>query len=83
MQAGNDVCMKKKQAEQNVDAIIARLKEERLKQNISHEKLAEMTKLHRSTISLIESRKRQPTLLTCFKIAEALNVDLADLIKDV
>ena len=81
MQASDYACMKKKQAEQNVDAIVARLKEIRLEQNLSHEKLAEKTKLHRSTISLIESRKRQPTLLTCFKIAEALDVDLADLIK--
>lgn len=73
--------MRKKQAEQNVDAIIARLKEIRLEQNLSHEKLAEKTGLHRSTISLIESRKRQPTLLSCIKIADALDVKLDEIIK--
>jgi DNA-binding XRE family transcriptional regulator len=68
------------EAEKIVNAIIARLKEARVTQSISHEKLAEMTKLHRSTISLIESRKRQPTLLTCVKIADALNIELRDIV---
>lgn len=71
--------MLKKTAEQTVDEVIERLKQARLDQNLSHEKLAEKTKLHRSTISLIESRKRQPTLLTCLKIAEALNVSFIHL----
>ena len=74
--------MNKKELEQIVDDVVAKLKEIRLEQNISHEKLAEKTKLNRSTISLIESRKRQPTLLTCLKIADALDVDLADIIKN-
>lgn len=73
--------MKDKQANKIVENTIARLKEIRLEQGLSHEKLAEKTKLHRSTISLIESNKRQPTLLTCIKIADALNVSLADIIK--
>ena len=73
--------MDQKSAEHTVDQIIARLKEIRLEQNLSHEKLAEKAKLNRSTISLIEARKREPTLLTCIKIANALNVDLMDLIE--
>ena len=75
--------MRKKKAEQTIDAIIDQLKQIRIEQNLSHEKLAEKTRLHRSTISLIESRKRQPTLLTCIKIAEALDVDLADIMKSL
>lgn len=81
MQAGNYVCMKKDSAEKVVDDVIAKLKEIRLEQNLSHEKLAEKTKLNRSTISLIESRKRQPTLLTCIKIASALDIKLKDIIE--
>lgn len=73
--------MREKQAEQNVDDIIARLKAIRLEQGLSHEKLAEKTGLHRSTISLIESRKRQPTLLSCIKIADALDIKLDDIMK--
>ena len=71
--------MKDKQADKRVDDIIAKLKAIRLEKELSHEKLADKTGLHRSTISLIESRKRQPTLLSCIKIADALEVDLANL----
>ncbi len=73
--------MKRKSADKTVDDIVARLKKLRLEQNLSHEKLAEKAKVNRSTISLIESRKREPTLLTCIKIANALDIDLADVMK--
>lgn len=68
--------MGKNNAEQIVDAVIAQLKQIRLEQGLSHEKLAAKAGLHRSTISLIESRKRQPTLLNCIKIARALDIEL-------
>lgn len=80
MQASNYACMKLDNAEHKVDAIIQRLKEVRLENGLSHEKLAEKAGLHRSAISLIESRKRQPTLLNCIRIADALGVDLGEII---
>ena len=61
--------------------IIADLTTARKAQGLSHETLAAMTKLHRSTISLIESGKREPTLRTLLKIAAALNVKLSDILK--
>jgi DNA-binding XRE family transcriptional regulator len=59
-----------------INEITARRKE--LK--ISHEKLAIATKLHRSTIGLIESKKRIPSLLTAMKICNALGISLGSII---
>lgn len=53
-------------------AIIDRLKEKRIEQGISHERLASLTGLSRAAISMIESGARHPTLLSCIRIAEAL-----------
>ena len=47
---------------------------------MSHDKLANATGLSRPAISLIESGKRQPTLLTCIKIATALGLSLGELL---
>ena len=49
---------------------------------ISHETLGKMTGLHRSTVSLIESKKRIPTILTLFMICKALDISLGDIIKE-
>lgn len=68
--------------EQKITYIIDKLKEIRIQQGISHQKLADKIGLHRSAISLIESHKRQPTFLNCMKIAEGLNANLDELIKE-
>jgi transcriptional regulator with XRE-family HTH domain len=60
--------------EKNIASIIEQLKSERIAKNISHEKLAEKCGLDRSTISLIESGKRTPTILTYLKICKALDL---------
>ncbi len=73
--------MNRKQAELEVDKIIAKLMKIRKEKSISHEKLAELSGLNRSTISLTEARKSQPTLLTCILIADALDVNLEEIIK--
>lgn len=72
--------MERKIAKSIIDSVINSLKEERKKKNMSHETIAEISGLHRSTISLIESRKREATLLTLLKIADALECDLGQLI---
>lgn len=69
-----------KNANEIVSSIIDMLKDERLKQGISHEKLAQKCGLHRSAISLIEAKKRQPSMLNCIKIAMALDIDLSHLL---
>lgn len=72
--------MQRKQAKDVLYIVISQLSEERQKQGLSHEKLASMAGLHRSTISLIESRKREPTLLNLLRIADALGFKLGRLI---
>ena len=46
----------------------------RLQQNLSQEKLAELTGLHRTYISALEREKRNISIDNIQKIAEALNV---------
>lgn len=62
------------------DKIIAALKEERLKAGLSHEKLAELAKISRRAIGMIEAGERKPTLFTCLRICNALNIDFKDTI---
>ena len=57
------------------------IKSERLRRNISQEKLAELTNISRNSISLIETGKINPTILKVIDIARVLNVDLNTLIR--
>lgn len=45
----------------------------RKKTNFSQEKLSEISSLDRSFISLLENGKKQPSLVTIFQLAKALN----------
>jgi transcriptional regulator with XRE-family HTH domain len=56
------------------------LKDLREERNLSQEKLAEKSDLHRNTIALVETAKRQPSLKTIFAIAKALNLSPSELI---
>jgi transcriptional regulator with XRE-family HTH domain len=81
LQAGNHVFMTKdKPPKKIVDSVVSQLLAVRKEKKLSHEKLAQLSKLHRSTISLTESRKMQPTLLTLLKISQALDCDLSRLL---
>lgn len=60
-----------------------RIKIERIKKEVSQEKLAELSGLHRTTLGTIENGKTSPTLDSIAKIAKALNVSLSDLLKDI
>ena len=57
-----------------------KVKEERLKQRLSQEQLAEKAGLHRTYIGMIERAEKNITLLNMHKIAKALNVSLCDLL---
>ena len=57
-----------------------RVKIERIKQDISQERLAELQDLHRSTLGLIENGKISPTLDSIAKIAGALGVSLSEIV---
>lgn len=72
--------MRNKHAEKQVSDLIVQMKKIRIEQGLTYEKMVDLTGLHRTTISLIENGKRQPTLLSCIKICEALDADLKSLL---
>ena len=59
------------------------IKSERLRRDISQEKLAELTNISRNSISLIETGKINPTILKVIDIANVLGVEVTLLTRDV
>lgn len=59
------------------------IKSERLRKNLSQERLAELTNISRNSVSLIETGKINPTILKVIDIARVLDVDINILIKEV
>jgi transcriptional regulator with XRE-family HTH domain len=57
-----------------------RLKELRLAQGVSQEKLAEMAGLHRNYVGVLERAKQSASLDAICKLAAALNVRPAELL---
>lgn len=53
----------------------------RKQQGISQEKLAEIAKLHRTYIGMIERAEKNITLRNIEKIANALNVEIKELLE--
>lgn len=58
-----------------------RVKEERIKQGLSQEKLANLAYIDRTYLPSIEKGNRNVSLLVAEKIAKALNIQLIDLLK--
>ncbi len=58
----------------------ARVREERLKQEISQEKLGELAGVHRTYIGMIERAEKNITLTNMEKVSKALRVRLRDLV---
>lgn len=59
------------------------IKAERLKKEISQEKLAELVGISLSTMSLIETGKQNTSALNLIDIANVLDVEIAILARDV
>lgn len=59
------------------------IKSERLRRNISQERLAELTNISRNSVSLIETGKINPTILKVLDIADALGTDINELTKNL
>ena len=59
------------------------IKSERLRKNLSQERLAELTNISRNSVSLIETGKINPTILKVIDMARVLDVDVNILIKEV
>ncbi len=75
--------MKIKKAIDKSDRVVAALKHERKRLNISQYKLAQLCGLSKTSIALIERYDNKPTLRTLFMISDALNIDLGEIIKNV
>ncbi len=58
-----------------------RVREERLKQGLSQELLAEKAGVHRTYIGMIERAEKNITLINIEKIAKALGVEIGTLLK--
>lgn len=58
-----------------------RVREERLKKGLSQEGLAELAEVHRTYIGMIERAEKNITLLNIEKIANALSIEIYDLLK--
>ena len=75
--------MRDKGSEKIASRLIDEFTRLRKLQKLSHEKLAQKVGISRPAVSLIESKKRMPTILTCLKIARALGVSLSSLIRKI
>lgn len=60
-----------------------KIKENRLKLNLSQEALAEKAGVHRTYIGMIERAEKNITLGNIEKLANALNVSIADLFEGI
>ena len=56
------------------------IRELRKAQGISQEQLAEASNLDRSFISLLECGRKQPSLITIFQLAKALNISASEML---
>jgi len=56
-----------------------RVREERLRRDISQERLGEIAKVHRTYIGMIERAEKNITLTNMEKIARALDLKVSDL----
>jgi transcriptional regulator with XRE-family HTH domain len=59
-----------------------KIREERLKRNLSQEKLATKAGVHRTYIGMIERAEKNITLENIERIAKALDLNLSDIFKN-
>ena len=63
-------------------AVVSAIQTARKSQGVSQQRLAEMAGVSRSAVTMIENGARNPTLFVCHALAEALDLDLSELIRD-
>ncbi len=59
-----------------------KVREERLKQNLSQEELAAKAGVHRTYIGMIERAEKNITLLNIYKISKALGINISKLLEE-
>ncbi|CAN7459304.1 helix-turn-helix domain-containing protein [Paenibacillus sp. LjRoot56] len=66
----------------HIEAIFGKvLKSLRIKHDLSQDKLAEISTLERTFISMLERGNSQPSLTTVFELAKAFNMKPSELIR--
>lgn len=74
--------MNKRDAQKLSDKIVAVLRQERIKKGISQYKMAKDIGMSKSSILYIENLTQRPSLYTVLLIANYLNVDISQIIKN-
>ena len=74
--------MKKRQAQEISDKIVALLREERLKKGITQYKMAKDTGMSKSSILYIENCTQRPTLYTALLLADYLGLDFSKVVQE-
>lgn len=75
--------MKIEYANKVSDEVVTLLRDERMRQGISQYKLAQGCGLSKTSIAYIERKENKPTLRTLVMIADYLDVDLSEYLKQV
>lgn len=70
-------------SEQVVSAFGQVVRELRKTQHLSQETLADASSLDRTFLSQLETGRKQPSLLTIFRLATALHISASDLMRQV
>ena len=70
-----------REAERISSCVMDRLRRERERQGLSLQKLGAISGVSRTAIGLIEKGKRNPSLLITLRLADALGLDLASVLK--
>jgi transcriptional regulator with XRE-family HTH domain len=68
-------------AEQILTCVMDRLQRERERRGLSLQKLGAISGVSRTAIGMIEKGERSPTLIVCLRIADALGLNLGNVVK--
>ena len=75
--------MNYREAERILSGVMDRLEKERTRQGLSLRRLGALSGVDRTMIAKIEKGDRSPTLIVCLRVADALGLNLHDVLKDV
>jgi transcriptional regulator with XRE-family HTH domain len=71
------------ESERILACVMAKLENERKRQGLSLRKFAALSGIERTTIGKVEKGQRAPSLPLCLRLADALGLELADVLKSV
>jgi transcriptional regulator with XRE-family HTH domain len=75
--------MNYREAERILSGVMDRLEQERTRQGLSLQRLGALSGIDRTMIGKIEKGERSPTLIVCLRVADALGLNLGDVLNDV